>query len=330
MKKGIIIFTLILTMILSLAGCGRVVPTVFTFDDTEVSMAEYNFFYKQLMLQAEQSLPEDQIEEYWETEVEGKTNYEIIKEKAYDELMNLYVVAKMAEKSGFTYDSEVMQLAADIKNQMTGGNTASFYEMTGTDAVSVDRITRLYAIRERLCQQLMEDGVIDLSEEAMKKAFEEKYYKAQHILFQTVDATTGAALPEEEVAKKKAAAEDALKKAQKGADFTKMAAELSEDPGQETNPEGYVFTDGEMVPEFENAVKGLEVNGISGIVETSYGYHIIKRVPLSFEKDGASAADFQQNMSSDLITEYLNANTPEWKKDFNIVENKGVIDNLKR
>ena len=55
-------------------------------------------------------------------------------------------------------------------------------------------------------------------------------------------------------------------------------------------------------------------------VETSYGYHIIKRVPLSYEKDGASAANFQQNMSSDLITEYLNANTPEWKKEFNIVE----------
>ena len=84
-----------------------------------------------------------------------------------------------------------------------------------------------------------------------------------------------------------------------------------------------------MVKEFEDAVKSLEVGGISGIVETSYGYHIIKRVPLSYEADSAQISNIEQTISSLLITDYLNHYTEEWKSEFDIVENKSVIENLK-
>ena len=46
-------------------------------------------------------------------------------------------------------------------------------------------------------------------------------------------------------------------------------------------PEGYTYTPGTMVPEFEDAAAALEDYAISDIVETSYGYHIIMRLPLS-------------------------------------------------
>ncbi|MBO7289433.1 MAG: peptidylprolyl isomerase, partial [Clostridia bacterium] len=37
---------------------------------------------------------------------------------------------------------------------------------------------------------------------------------------------------------------------------------------------------GEMVKEFEDATLALKDNQISPVIETSYGYHIVKRIPL--------------------------------------------------
>ncbi len=333
MMKKITIFALILAMCLAFAGCGRVEPTVFTFEGTDVSMKEFNVFYMQQIAAAEQTLGAEGAKEYWETVAEdGKTNLEVLKETAYNELLNLYITAKTAEKSGFTYDSEVLQMASSIKSQMTGGSTETFLNLCKTDAVSLDRIARMIAIREKMNQLLISDGVIDLSEPSLKNHFENKYFKAHHILFTTVDANTNEPLSEEEVAAKKAKAEDALNKVKSGANFINLANEISEDPGKEQSPEGYVFGEGEMVAEFEDTVKALEINGVSDIVETSYGYHIIKRLPLSYEADveaigGADA--FYQTAASDFITEYINASVGEWKKEFNIIENKAAIDALK-
>lgn len=71
-----------------------------------------------------------------------------------------------------------------------------------------------------------------------------------------------------------------LDELKKGADFDSLMAAYSEDPGSQSQPEGYVFTTGEMVPEFENATKALNIGEISGIVESTYGYHIIKRIDI--------------------------------------------------
>ena len=97
----------------------------------------------------------------------------------------------------------------------------------------------------------------------------------------------------------KKTASSVLSKIKNGADFDKLMAEYTEDTGLETNPDGYVFTSGEMIAEFENAVKGLEVGKVSNLVETVYGYHIIKRIELpAFESmnyeyvAGAMAEEF--------------------------------------
>ena len=53
--------------------------------------------------------------------------------------------------------------------------------------------------------------------------------------------------------------EEFLAKVKAGEDFDKLAKKFNEDPGMETSPEGYVFTTGEMVPEFEEASLNLAV-----------------------------------------------------------------------
>ncbi|MEZ5429359.1 MAG: peptidylprolyl isomerase [Pyrinomonadaceae bacterium] len=83
--------------------------------------------------------------------------------------------------------------------------------------------------------------------------------------------------------KKKAKAEEILQKAKAGEDFAKLANEFSEDPGNKDPKgelQGGLYKDvpkGRMMPEFEQAALALEPGQIApNLVETPYGYHIIK------------------------------------------------------
>ncbi len=96
-------------------------------------------------------------------------------------------------------------------------------------------------------------------------------YGAKHILFlfDSEDRT------DEET---KALAEDVLARIKLGEDFDELMNEYTEDPGIAVYPDGYTFTTGEMVDEFYNGTVALEVGEVSDLVESAYGYHIIKRV----------------------------------------------------
>jgi len=87
---------------------------------------------------------------------------------------------------------------------------------------------------------------------------------------QIIDANTDA----------KTRADEALKRVLKEEDFGDLAFQLSEDTGsQEKKGELDWFSEGAMIPEFEQAVKNLKDNQIRlTLLETDYGYHIIKRL----------------------------------------------------
>ena len=95
----------------------------------------------------------------------------------------------------------------------------------------------------------------------------------QHILFRTPPN----AVPEvRNVARKKA--ESALARVKKGADFGQLAAQLSEDPGSKRD-NGFLppSPKGKFVPVFDSVGWSLAPGAVSGVVETPFGYHIIKR-----------------------------------------------------
>jgi len=85
-------------------------------------------------------------------------------------------------------------------------------------------------------------------------------------------------MPVHDTAEAEARAHELLARAHGGEDFDMLIALYGEDPGMEWNPDGYTFTIGQMVVEFEQATQELEIGEISGLVRTQFGYHIIKRV----------------------------------------------------
>jgi len=62
-----------------------------------------------------------------------------------------------------------------------------------------------------------------------------------------------------------------------GADFAALAKEHSDCPSGSRGGDLGSFGKGQMVPSFEEAAYGLDVDGMSGPVETDFGYHLIHR-----------------------------------------------------
>ena len=92
--------------------------------------------------------------------------------------------------------------------------------------------------------------------------------------------------------------EDVLAQAREGADFATLAREHSEDPGSAANGGELTVSRGETVPPFEAAAFALEPGGLSPVVETQFGFHIIKLSekmegqPIPYEQAEASIEQF--------------------------------------
>jgi peptidyl-prolyl cis-trans isomerase C len=109
--------------------------------------------------------------------------------------------------------------------------------------------------------------------------------RASHILIMANEKSTEA---EKKAARTKI--EGVLKRAKAGEDFAALAKEHSQDGSAQQGGDLNFFRRGQMVPPFEQAAFSLKPGEISDVVETQFGYHIIKVT----ERKDAAAVPFEQ------------------------------------
>lgn len=143
----------------------------------------------------------------------------------------------------------------------------------------------------------------------------EGLYYVKHILIKNADNAD----EEDKDRDYKALAQEVLDKVNAGEDFDALITEYNEDPGMESNPDGYIIGadfEGVYDDAFQKAAAELKKEGdVSGLVEGEYGIHIIKRykdvstdpVPLDEVKDAIKEEimnDKKNDMYDDLIEQW--------------------------
>jgi peptidyl-prolyl cis-trans isomerase D len=120
--------------------------------------------------------------------------------------------------------------------------------------------------------QPAEDEIRKLYENSKESYQQPEQRHARHILLKTSEEDSESIRAEQ---KKKAEEVLALAR-EEGSDFSALAQEYSEGPTKEKGGDLGFFSQGRMVPAFDQAVFSLQPGEISEVVETQFGYHIIK------------------------------------------------------
>jgi peptidyl-prolyl cis-trans isomerase C len=131
--------------------------------------------------------------------------------------------------------------------------------------------------------------------------------KAKHIL---IRVTPESSQEDKKKAMEKAA--DILKRIKDGEEFEKLANEFSEDPGSKSKGGDIgFFPKGRMVKPFEDAAFALKPGELSSVVETQFGYHII-RVDDHKETSIETFESVKENINQKLTQEKMREKVTEF------------------
>ncbi|MGH9868418.1 MAG: peptidylprolyl isomerase [Candidatus Polarisedimenticolia bacterium] len=170
--------------------------------------------------------------------------------------------------------------------------------MTETD---LTRLVRQNLMVQKLIQDIIVSRV-DVTENEIKSFYDQhqgdmkkpERVEASHILVKASSSD-----PDEKRAEARKRIEEAERRAQSGEDFAVLAKEFSEDGTASSGGRLGAIQRGQTVPAFEDAAFDLEVGQVSKVVESPYGYHIIKVTG----REGGSQATLDE--AHDTIAQFL-------------------------
>lgn len=213
---------------------------------------------------------------------------EMMREQMRDSVVDMLIEKQLINETLKAKKIEVKDADVDARfDEMV----QEFVKESGKKAEEVDaELAKMGVSRTNIKEQIrLQTGIEKLfeadpsykavSDEDAKKFYDEspqnfqhpEQVQASHILIK-VEQTA------DEAAKKaaKAKCEDLLKKVKAGGDFAALAKENSDCPSKDKGGDLGMFEKGKMVKPFEEAAFAMKVGDVSDIVETQFGYHIIK------------------------------------------------------
>ena len=326
MIKRILTVILCFIMVLSFASCGG--NSIATVDGENIDKGYFEYYFNQLKLQLENEIGEDS----WETaQYEGKTALEYAKERALQSVIEDSIVNSKAKGNNIRLTTEDIKQIGQLKQQwiMYSGGNEAFSELIKSYGINEKQFDYMMET-DYLRSHLVEKYTTATDEEA-KKYFDENIVKVKHILVFTIDPSTGNKLPEADLKSAQLQAEELLKKAKNGENFDALVAEYTEDQdvfyylgeGYSLSEDGAESTG--MVPEFETTAMSLKVDEISDLVESQFGYHIIKRYANDDEMFEKSKSTMLVKVKTNKFTDVING----WKAEMKIVVNESLYNSYK-
>jgi len=260
-------------------------------------------------------------------EAEGSSFAEKMYYTAVNRLVEQQLVMNAARELGLEVTDEDVTRSLSQLIAMSGGE-AAFEGILAQRGITMDDVRRDMRINLTL-QRYFEEVVNKNSPvtpddvQAYYDAHPEEFgpqpeVHARHILIRTTSDMTPAAR-----AAAKDTAETVQKRAASGEDFAALALEYSEDPtNAQTGGDLGWFRKGQMVPPFDSAAFALKPGQISGVVTTSYGYHIIdKEGERTGEAMDLSDPQVQQMIQNDIAGERFRAAVADLREQADVVVN---------
>lgn len=325
MKK---ITALVLASVMTLfclTGCSQKnADTVMTVNGSEVSWDEYMYWI---------GYSANQLDQYYSytgngTDYTDSATTDIIFKDAKKALVQQHVILAKAEEMGITADED--EIDKVIKNYIEtycgeDGTEEDFAKILSESYATVDTfktIVRSNFLYTDIINKMYGEGGADISDEDVQAyAKDNDYITAAHILLLTTDED-GNELSESEQAKLLEQAQgftdelNAIKDNDKRLErFNELKAEYCQDTGKESFPDGYCFTSGTMVEEFDSTARNLDEYQVSDPVKSNYGYHVIMRLPLTGDDLSTSEDGYPVALRTLIAENKFNEQYEKWVAD---------------
>ncbi len=206
--------------------------------------------------------------EIWETDTDGVAIEDSLKETVLARISRVKVLVLLAEEQGVSLNKEEEKKAEAAAEEYF--ETLSDEEIEALD-VTEELIVSMYeeyALADKVYHYLIQDVNPEISDD------DARTITVSHILIRTFHVDlNGNVTPYSDAAKEEALqrANEVLQLARDGEDFEQLVLTYNEDTRGNIS-----FRKGEMPAAYEEAAFNLATDEISQIVETEYGYYIIK------------------------------------------------------
>lgn len=310
----------------------------------KISKAEYTYYLMNLKDQVEQGqnfADEAARKAFWEGKTpDGVTWEEYVRNAALQFAKQNEILLEKAKESGLQLtkeekdyvkqesDSFISQygqgkrIEADKQMKSIYGITLAQYESILKDQIL---ISKYYNNEQNNIQSKITDDEINKYYQDNPKEFDK--VTVRHILFATVDITTQQPLSQDKQDEAKAKAEETLQRVRAGEDMVTLAKELSQDPAVSQNEGKYVFAETDNYDQdFKNWAFSAKV-GDTGIVKSSYGYHVMKLE----DRSVVSLNDARDQIKSSITSKKWSDQMEALKNDpkYNMQINNKVYNSIK-
>ncbi|MDE6663960.1 MAG: peptidylprolyl isomerase [Lachnospiraceae bacterium] len=215
-------------------------------------------------------------EEIWNINLGDMTLEQNVKDIALAQIAQIKTMNLMALRDEVELTPEEKAQAQAAAKVYYGSLNETEIEAMGVKEDTIIRLYSEYALAQKVYQYIIKDINPEISDD------EARTITVQHVLLKTYALDgTGQKIEYTQKAREDArkTAYEVWEKAVDGEDFDELIRHYSED-----DKSSYSFGKGEMDPEFEKAAFNLATGEISDVIESEYGYHVIKCIS-TFDKE---------------------------------------------
>ncbi len=234
-----------------------------------------------------------------------------------DDLIDRRLMYQVAKREGMLpSDAEVSGAIDELKKNNKATDDAQFRAMLKAEGLTLEQIRRNIGERlaiGRLSARQIRSSII-INEEELVKYYESNQDKFQRTPQAEIRHIFFGFSTEANEATVHARAEEARAKIQAGADFIQVAREYSAGSAGETPGELLTVRRGELAPEIEAAAFSLSAGGVSSLIRTGTGYHLVKVERIQADSV-APFAEVRESIRDRVFQEKFEAKRKDWLAD---------------